>query len=88
MKLSSNKKVQIAVNEYFASLEESFFKTGIIALETKWKKSIELGNVYVKKWKHFRKSVFIFMVRTRTFQSTLVQLYNPIYFTQCFYKPQ
>ena len=49
MKLSSNKKVQIAVNEYFASLEESFFKTGIIALETKWKKSIELGNVYVKK---------------------------------------
>ena len=47
MKFSSNKEV--AVNEYFKSLEESFFKTGITALKTRWKKCIEVGDDYVEK---------------------------------------
>ena len=35
MKFPSNEAVQVAVNEYFESLEESFFKPGIVALETR-----------------------------------------------------
>ena len=57
IKFSSNKEVQVAVNDYFESLEESFFKTG---LETKRQKCIELGGDYVEKQRHFRKSLYLF----------------------------
>ena len=42
--------VQVAVIDYFESLlEESFFKTTVMASETRWKKYIELGSDYVEK---------------------------------------
>jgi [histone H3]-lysine36 N-dimethyltransferase SETMAR len=39
---SSNEEVECVVSRYFADLEESFFKTGIEALESRWKKCIDL----------------------------------------------
>ena len=47
MKFSSIKEMQVAVNEYFGNPEESFFKIGIMTLETRWKKCIKLGGNYV-----------------------------------------
>ena len=49
MKFLWNKEIQVPDNEYFESPEESFFKTGIMELETRWKKCIELGGDYVEK---------------------------------------
>ena len=49
IKFSSIEMLQVAVNEYFENLEESFFKKDIMALETRWKKRIELGGDYIKK---------------------------------------
>ena len=49
IKFSSNGEVHVADNEDFESIEEAVFKTGIMVLETRWNKCIELVNVYVKK---------------------------------------
>lgn len=35
--ISLNKEVKVAVNQYFEVLEESFFKTCGLALESRWK---------------------------------------------------
>lgn len=48
-KFSSNEEVEAAVNQYFTDLPESFFKTGIEALQNRWKKCIELSGDYVEK---------------------------------------
>jgi [histone H3]-lysine36 N-dimethyltransferase SETMAR len=48
-KFSSNEEVEYAVSRYFADLEISFFKTGIEALENRWKKCIDLDGDYVEK---------------------------------------
>lgn len=48
-KFSTNEEVEDAVNLYFEGLEESFFKKGIEAFETRWKKCIELDGDYVEK---------------------------------------
>ena len=71
MKFSSNKEIQVAVNEYFESLEESFLKTGIMALEIRRKKCIELGGDYVDEEKHFRKSLYLLSWSGR-------ELFNPL----------
>ena len=49
MKFSWNQEIQVTVTQYFESLDESFFKTGIVAFENRWKKCIELGGDYVEK---------------------------------------
>lgn len=48
-KFSSNEEVEAAVGDFFEGLEETFFMTGIQALETRWKKCIELIGDYVEK---------------------------------------
>lgn len=48
-KFSSNEEVEAAVNQYFTDLPESFFKTGIEALQNRWKKCIKLSGDYVEK---------------------------------------
>lgn len=48
-KFSSNEEVEAAVGDFFEGLEETFFMTGIQALETRWKKCIELSGDYVEK---------------------------------------
>lgn len=48
-KFLTNEEVEAAVNLYFEDLEESFFKTGMEALESRWKKCIELNGDYVEK---------------------------------------
>ena len=39
MEFSSNEEVQVTVNEYFESLEDSFFKTNIMALKREMHRS-------------------------------------------------
>ena len=48
-KFSTNEKIEMAVTEYFEGLEQTFFKSGIMALETRWKKCIELQGDYIEK---------------------------------------
>jgi len=48
-RFSTNEEVEMVVTEYFEGLEESYFKSGIMALETRWKKCIELQGDYVEK---------------------------------------
>jgi len=48
-KFSSNEKVIVAVNEYFADFETTYFSDGIKKLETRWTKCIALDGDYVEK---------------------------------------
>ena len=68
--MKSNKDVQVAVDEYFESLEKWFFKTGIMAWEIRSKKCIQLGGDYLEHEKHFRKSLYLFSWSGR-------ELFNP-----------
>lgn len=49
MKFSNNAEVQAEVDAYFEGLEESFFKSGVMALESRWNKCIQLDGDYVEK---------------------------------------
>lgn len=48
-KFSSNTEVVDAVNGYFQGLDKNFYKNGMMALEKRWSKCIELGGTYVEK---------------------------------------
>lgn len=48
-KFSSNEEIEAAVNAYFEGQDEAFFKNGIMALETRWKKCIVKSGDYVEK---------------------------------------
>lgn len=48
-RFESNEEVKTSVNEYFESLEESYFREGIEKLEHRWSKCIALRGDYVEK---------------------------------------
>lgn len=48
-RFSTNEEVQSAVTDFFGALEETFFNTGIMALEARWKKCVDLRGDYVEK---------------------------------------
>ena len=48
-RFSSNDELKATVNEYFACLNESEFRTGIMALEHRWSKCIDVQGDYVEK---------------------------------------
>jgi histone-lysine N-methyltransferase SETMAR len=48
-KYSSNTEVIEAVNGYFEGLDESYFRNGIMALEKRWAKCVDLEGTYVEK---------------------------------------
>ena len=49
MKFSSNEEVHTAVDGYFEDLQETFFKCGMMSLETRRKKYVDLQGDYVEK---------------------------------------
>ena len=48
-RFSSNEEAIAAVDEYFSELPQSHFKDGILALEHRWTKCVELRGDYVEK---------------------------------------
>lgn len=48
-RFSSNEEAIAAVDEYFSGLPQSHFKDGILALEYRWTKCVELRGDYVEK---------------------------------------
>lgn len=48
-KFLTNDEVQAEVDTYFEDLEESFFKSGVLALESRWNKCKDLDGDYVEK---------------------------------------
>lgn len=49
IRFASNEEVERVVNEYFCSLPESHFREGILMLEKRWSKCVEVRGDYIEK---------------------------------------
>jgi hypothetical protein len=50
---SSNQEAIAAVERYFADLTKNHYRGGIMALEHRWNKCVNVNGDYVEKWKKF-----------------------------------
>jgi hypothetical protein len=74
-RFSSNKEVFQAVERYFADLTKNHYRDGIMVLEHRWNKCLSL-TFHLKIKIILKLKIWFFIVRPRTFQTTLVKPYH------------
>ena len=70
---SSNEEVITFVNNYFVEKNVEYYLGGLQRWEHRWEKCVELQEDYVEKQKDISEKMSCILVRSETFQTTLVK---------------